>query len=140
MAGLVGIVLALGVAAFARLVGLDRDRAFYPTALAVIAALYDLFAVMGESTRALLAESAVTAVFLLAVALGFKRDLRIIVVALFAHGAFDFLHGNLIQNPGVPAWWPMFCLAYDATAGSCLAALLYFSAKARSGDRYEALA
>jgi hypothetical protein len=28
----VGIVLSLGVALFARSVGFDRDRAFYPTA------------------------------------------------------------------------------------------------------------
>ena len=139
MAWLVGIVLALGVSAFARLVGLDHDRAFYPTVLAVIALLYDLFAAMGESTWALLVESAVAAVFLGAVALGFKRDLRIVVVALVAHGVFDLMHGYFIQNPGVPGWWPMFCLAYDATAGLCLAALLYFSAK-ESGSRYEALA
>lgn len=33
----VGIVLSLGVALFARRVGFDRDRAFYPTVLIVIA-------------------------------------------------------------------------------------------------------
>jgi len=34
---LAGIVLALTVSGFATLVGLDRDRAFYPTVLVVIA-------------------------------------------------------------------------------------------------------
>lgn len=48
-AALVGCVLALVVALFARVVGLDRDRAFYPTVLVVIACLYDLFAVLGGS-------------------------------------------------------------------------------------------
>jgi hypothetical protein len=33
----VGIVVSLGVALFARRVGFDRDRAFYPTVLIVIA-------------------------------------------------------------------------------------------------------
>jgi hypothetical protein len=33
----IGIVLVLFVSAFARLVGLDRDRAFYPTIVIVIA-------------------------------------------------------------------------------------------------------
>jgi hypothetical protein len=35
----VGLVLAIGVAVFARSVGFDRDRAFYPTVLIVIAAV-----------------------------------------------------------------------------------------------------
>ena len=137
MAWLVGIILALGVSAYARLVGLDRDRAFYPTVLAVIALLYGLFAAIGESTRALLAEAPVAAAFLVAVALGFRRDQRIIVAALFAHGLFDFVHGHLIDNPGVPGWWPAFCLAYDATAAACLAALLYVLPKPVSGSRAE---
>jgi hypothetical protein len=33
----IGIVLSLGVAFFAKSVGFDRDRAFYPTLLIVIA-------------------------------------------------------------------------------------------------------
>ena len=42
----VGIVLSIGVALFARWVGFDRDRAFYPTVLIVIASYYVLFAAM----------------------------------------------------------------------------------------------
>ena len=42
----VGIVLSFGVALFARRVGFDRDRAFYPTVLIVIASHYVLFAAM----------------------------------------------------------------------------------------------
>ena len=41
----VGIALSIGVALFARLVRLDRDRAFYPTVTIVIASYYGLFAV-----------------------------------------------------------------------------------------------
>jgi ABC-type Fe3+ transport system permease subunit len=44
----VGIVLSLGVALFARRVGFDRDRAFYPTVLIVIASYYVLFAAIGK--------------------------------------------------------------------------------------------
>ena len=47
----VGIVLALLTVLLARLVGFDRDRAFYPTILVVIASYYVLFAVMGGSTE-----------------------------------------------------------------------------------------
>lgn len=124
MAFLVGVVLALCVSLGARFVGLDRDRAFYPTVLAVVASYYGLFAVMGGSTQALLIESGVIVAFLVAVVLGFKRSLWIVAVALVAHGLFDLVHGHFIANPGVPAWWPWFCMAYDVTAGVWLAWLL----------------
>ena len=55
----IGIVLALCVSVFARAVGFDRDRAFYPTVLVVIASYYVLFAAMGGSMRALIVESIV---------------------------------------------------------------------------------
>ena len=59
----VGIALSIGVALFARLVRLDRDRAFYATVTIVVASYYGLFAVMGESPRALALESIVMAGF-----------------------------------------------------------------------------
>jgi len=123
-AAVVGVVLALAVALFARVVGLDRDRAFYPTVLVIIASLYDLFAVLGGSSQALRAELMGTAVFLLAVVIGFRRNLWVIVAGLVAHGLFDFVHARVIDDPGVPPWWPAFCGAYDVTAGVVLAWML----------------
>jgi hypothetical protein len=117
----IGIVLSVGVAAFARVVGFDRDRAFYPAVLIVIASYYVLFAVMSGSTHALLAELIVMSGFVIAAVLGFKSSQWIIVVALIAHGVQDAFHGKVIDNPGVPAWWPAWCLAYDIGAGACLA-------------------
>lgn len=121
---LVGAVGALAVGAFATIVGLDRDRAFYATVMIVIALLYDLFACIGGSAHALLLESAVGAGFIGVSVLGFKRNLGWIAAALAAHGIFDFFHGGLIANPGVPAWWPAFCGAYDVVAAGYLAVLL----------------
>jgi hypothetical protein len=121
---LVGICLALAISMMATVVGFDRDRAFYPIVTIVVASYYTLFAVMGGSTKALAIESFPLLVFLAAAIVGFKADLRVVVVALCAHGAFDFVHGRWIANPGVPSWWPMFCLAYDVTAGGYLAILL----------------
>ena len=124
MAVIVGVVLAVAVTLFAKIVGLDRDRAFYPTVTIVIAGLYALFAVMGASTHALVLELAVGAAFLAAAVSGFRSSLWIVVTALVAHGVFDFFHGRFIDNPGVPSWWPAFCAAYDVVAGACLAWLL----------------
>ena len=124
MAYLIGAVLALGVGGMATLVRLDRDRAFYPTVLIVIASYYALFAVTGGSDHALGVETAVIVVFLAASIVGFKYSLWLVVAALAAHGVFDAVHGRLIANPGVPAWWPPFCLAYDVVAAGYLAYLL----------------
>src|SRR5882672_7760805 len=100
MAYFVGIVLSTAVCALAAMVGFDRDRAFYPTVTIVIASYYGLFAVIGGSTRALLQESIVITGFLLIAIVGFKRNLWLIVVALAAHGMFDFIHGSVIADPG----------------------------------------
>ncbi|MGA9582295.1 MAG: hypothetical protein WBR13_10045 [Allosphingosinicella sp.] len=129
---LVGAALALGVGVFATLVGLDRDRAFYATVLIVIAAVYELFAVMGGSGAALKAESVAFAGFACLAVIGFRMSLWLIVLGLAAHGLFDFFRGDLIANPGVPDWWPMFCLAYDLVAAAYLAWLLVRRAKRES--------
>ena len=123
MAYLVGAVLALAVGGLGTVVGLDRDRAFYSTIMMVIAAYYVLFAVMGGSTDALVIEIAVATVFIAMSLVGFKYSLWLVAAALAAHCVFDVFHGQLIANPGVPAWWPAFCLAYDGVAAAYLSCL-----------------
>ncbi len=124
MAYLVGAILALAVGGLATGVRLDRDRAFYPTITVVVASYYALFAVMGGSVHALVVEVAVGTVFVAAAIVGFRFSLWVAVVALAGHGFLDAFHGHLIANPGVPAWWPAFCLAYDGAAAGYLAWLL----------------
>jgi hypothetical protein len=121
MALLVGALLAFAAGLLATVSGLDRDRAFYPTVMIVIASYYSLFAVMGASTRALVLESLVAGAFVAAAILGFRSSLWVVVIALGAHGVFDLGHGTVMFNPGVPSWWPAFCLTYDATAAGFLA-------------------
>ena len=120
----VGALLAVVVGVFATTSGLDRDRAFYPVATIVIASYYALFAVMGGSTHALVLESLVGLAFLAAAVMGFKSSLWLVAAALAAHGIFDLVHGSVISNPGVPRWWPQFCLTYDVTFAAYLAWLL----------------
>lgn len=120
----IGSLLALGVSVFARSVGLDRDRAFYPTVLIVVASYYVLFAVMGGTTQALIIEASVMTGFLLVAVAGFKRNLWMVAAALVGHGVFDFFHAGIVTNDGMPEYWPAFCGAYDVGAGGCLALLL----------------
>jgi hypothetical protein len=121
---LIGLVLSAGVAVFARVVGFDRDRAFYPTVMIVIAAYYVLFAVLSGSVQTVVIESVVMTLFAAAAVAGFKSSAWIVVVALVGHGVFDAVHGYVIENAGVPDWWPAWCLAYDVGAAAGLAWLL----------------
>ncbi|MGH9495585.1 MAG: hypothetical protein ACRD3B_11350 [Candidatus Sulfotelmatobacter sp.] len=121
MVYLIGLVLALAVATLATAIGLDRGRAFYPTVLIVIASYYVLFAVMGASRHALIFEMLVASGFLLIALVGFKKNLWFVALATVGHGVFDFLHHLFVANPGVPSWWPGFCLAFDVVFGCFLA-------------------
>jgi hypothetical protein len=120
----IGLILGLVVAGAAAMLGFDRERAFYPTVLMVIASYYVLFAVMGASGRTLAAEIVVASGFLLLAVVGFKTTLWIVVAATVGHGVFDFAHHWFIENPGVPHWWPGFCLAFDVSLGAFLAVRL----------------
>ena len=117
---LVGLILSLAVVGFATIVGFDRERVFYPTVLIVIATYYVLFAVMGASGRILAMETAIASGFMAFATFGFKRSLWLVGVALVGHGVFDFVHPWFFRNPGVPHWWPGFCLAFDITLGGLL--------------------
>src|SRR5688500_7818062 len=112
----IGITLAAAVAAFARWGGMDRDRSFYPTVMMVIAIIYVLFAAIAASPRVLVAEALIGAVFIVLAFVGFRRSLWLVVVALAGHGVFDYFHPHVFHNPGVPVWWPDFCMAYDVAA------------------------
>jgi len=124
MGYLIGVFLSLAVAGLATITGLDRERAFFPTALIVIASYYVLFALMSPSGRALVIEIVVASGFLLFAIIGYKRNLWLVVIALVGHGVFDIVHHLLIENPGVPHWWPGFCLVFDVILGGLLAARL----------------
>jgi hypothetical protein len=117
---LIGVILSLAVAALATVVGFDRERAFYPTVLIVIGSYYVLFAVMGASKRTLTIEIVVAGGFLLVAVLGYRRNLWLVAAALIGHGIFDYVHRFFIDNPGVPHWWPGFCLAFDVFLGAFL--------------------
>ncbi len=121
---LIGLFGALGAGLLFSRSGMDRDRALYPALMMVIAFYYVLFALIGQSPRALLAESAVALAFVVAAVAGFRSNLWWVVLALAAHGLLDLVHGALIDDPGVPAWWPAFCAAYDVAAAAYLGVLV----------------
>ncbi len=96
---LIGLILSLAVAGLAAVVGFDRERAFYPTVMIVIASYYVLFAVTGASSRTLSIEIVVAGGFLLVAVLGYRRNFWLVVAALIGHGIFDYVSSLLHQQP-----------------------------------------
>jgi hypothetical protein len=92
--------------------------------LIVIASYYVLFAAIGDSVETVLLESVAMIGFAITAVAGFKVSVWIVVGALAGHGVFDALHGKVLDNAGVPVWWPAFCLAYDLGAAAILAWLV----------------
>ncbi|MEL6614986.1 MAG: hypothetical protein AAFQ43_04580 [Bacteroidota bacterium] len=113
IAFLVGLVFAAAVVAAARVVGVDRDAAFYPTVLVVIALLYVLFAVEDGRAGVIAVEVGVAAAFLASAVLGYTRTAWWLVAGYALHGVYDILHGGVATNAGVPTWWGPFCLGID---------------------------
>jgi hypothetical protein len=121
MGYLVGFVLSLAVAGLATISGLGRERAFYPTVAIVIASYYVLFAAMGASGPTIFFEIVVASGFLGVAIYGYKNNLWLVAAIIVGHGIFDSIHHLIISNPGVPHWWPGFCLAFDVIFGAWLA-------------------
>jgi hypothetical protein len=121
----IGVAAAFAVGLFGTVIGFDKERSFYSVALVVIATLYLLFAAMAGSTASLVAEAIPALLFVATAAVGFRKSPWLVVAGLALHGVFDFFHPAVIANPGVPVWWPGFCLSYDVVAAAYLAGLLF---------------
>lgn len=118
---IVGVVLGLVACGLGTVAGFERDRAFYPIMMIVIASYYALFAVLGGDGRALGVEIAISMVFVCLAVIGFRTSLWIVAATLLGHAGLDLIHGHVVTNAGVPAWWPMFCASIDAFAAFYLA-------------------
>ena len=121
---IVGIAVAALVSLFANFFKFDRDRSFYPTVLIVVGSYYVLFATMAGSGRAVIVEVIVMMLFVAAAVAGMQWSPWFVVAGLAGHGVFDFFHGSIIDNPGVPQFWPPWCLSYDVMAAACVAILV----------------
>lgn len=133
MATLIGLGLAVAVAIFARIAGFDRDRAFYPTVLIVVASYYVLFASVSGKYDELALQLIIFGVFSAAAVLGFRISLWFAVAGLAGHGLFDFAYQFIDADGGVPTSWPAFCLAFDVAAAAALAAHLVINGRHSSG-------
>lgn len=132
---IVGVSLALFFCAAATVLGMDRERVFYPAVVIAVASYYLAFAVVDGRGEVMLSEMAIAAVFVGAAVAGFKISPWIAVVALAGHGVMDGFHHLLVHNTGVPQVWPGFCMAFDVAAGAFVAFLMLSRARGCRGQQ-----
>jgi hypothetical protein len=132
---LIGLALALGVAGLGAGVGFDRERSFGSVIAIIVASYYVLFALMAAPNGNLVNELLIATAFSVVAIIGFKRNAWLIPAAIAGHGVFDFFHHSLIDNPGVPVWWPGFCMSFDVLFGAWLAVLLVRRSRAANHAR-----
>lgn len=113
----VGILLAAGIAALAKFTRFDEDRSFYSTVLVIIASYYVLFAVLGGSGTALVWELVIAVAFSIVAVIGALFLPTLVGAGIIAHGLFDLVHDVIVENSGVPIWWPSFCGSVDVFLG-----------------------
>ena len=111
------------IAALAKFTRFDEDRSFYPTVLVIIASYYVLFAVLGGSSHALVWELVIAVVFSTVAIIGALFSPTLVGIGIITHGLFDLVHDVIIENPGVPTWWPTFCGSLDVLLGLWVIAL-----------------
>jgi hypothetical protein len=113
----VGVLLAVGIATLAKFTRFDEDRSFYAAVLVIIASYYVLFAVVGDSSHALVWELAIAIAFSTVAIIGALFLPTLVGIGIIAHGLFDLVHDVIIENSGVPTWWPTFCGSLDVLLG-----------------------
>ncbi|HKY73203.1 MAG TPA: DUF6010 family protein [Nitrospira sp.] len=113
----VGVLLAIAIAALAKFTRFDEDRSFYSTVLVIIASYYVLFAVLGGSGHALIWELVIAVAFSIVAIVGALLLPTLVGIGIVAHGFFDLVHDGIIENSGVPTWWPSFCGSIDVLLG-----------------------
>ena len=110
---LIGIISGLVIILAGKFTEFELSRRFYPAILIVIGLLYILFGIIDGRFEIIIFECLFAAVFIGIAFVGFKKSLLIAAVGIFLHGVFDGLHNFMIENSGVPSFYPQFCLTVD---------------------------
>lgn len=118
--GLVGIAGGIMTILFARSV--RGEKWVYELGLLSLPGFYFAFALNTGNVDIGLAELMWGLPFIVGSGIGLvllSRPLARLIIGFLwlAHGSFDLVHERLIVNPGMPVWWPIFCVTFDIVVG-----------------------
>jgi hypothetical protein len=112
---------AVGVLTIASARFIRGERWVYSVGLLTLPSLYASFALHAGEPTVAVTEMIYGLPFLVASIVFAFVSVRhsAVVVGTFwlLHGLYDLVHSQLITNPGVPDWYPVFCFVVDAVVG-----------------------
>ena len=116
---LIGAAVGVLTIAFARFI--RGQHWLYSLGLLTLPSLYAFFALQAGE-QAVAGKEMIYGVPFLVAGLVFAivsiRHSAVVVGAFWIlHGLYDLTHSQLITNPGVPSWYPVWCFSVDAVIG-----------------------
>lgn len=116
---LVGAAVGVLTIVSARLI--RGERWLYAVGLLVLPGLYAFFALKAGESAVSVRELIYGIPFVIAgltfAFVGVRRSAIVVGGFWLMHGMYDLLHDGLITNPGVPAWYSIFCCVVDVVVG-----------------------
>lgn len=120
LAALSGLAVAVLTVAFARLV--RGQHWVYAIGLLTLPSLYASFAWHADLPAVVVMELVYGLPYLAAGLLlawrGMRHSATVVAAFWIAHGIYDLVHDRLLNNPGVPEWYPVFCFTVDVVIGA----------------------
>lgn len=100
------------------------QRWLYSLGLLVLPGLYAFFALRAGEPAVGVKEMLYGIPFVVAglvfASVSIRRSAVVVGAFWMLHGLYDLVHGQLITNAGVPAWYPVWCCSVDVVVGAYL--------------------
>lgn len=112
---------AVGVLTIASARFIRGERWLYSLGLLTLPSLYASFALQAGEQAVGVREMIYGVPFIVAglvfTLVSVRHSAVVVGVFWLLHGLYDLAHSQLFTNPGVPAWYPIFCFVVDAVIG-----------------------
>ena len=116
---LLGAAVGILTIVFARFI--RGERWLYSLGLLTLPSLYAFFALRagepGVGVKEMIYGVPYVVAGLVFAFVGVRQSAVVVGVLWLLHGLYDLVHRQLITNPGVPSWYPIFCFVVDAVIG-----------------------
>lgn len=120
--GLIGAAVGVLIVTFACVI--RGQRWMYAIGLLTLPSLYACFALQAGEKSVALQEMLYGAPFLVAgvvfAAVSVRHSAVLVGALWILHGLYDLTHSQLVANPGVPGWYPVWCFSVDLVVGAYL--------------------
>ena len=122
IAALTGATVGVLTIVFARLI--RGERWVYSVGLLTLPSLYAFFAIRAGEPAVAVREMIYGIPYviggLMFAFVGVRQSAVVVGLLWLLHGLYDLVHGQLVTNPGVPGWYPIWCFMVDAVIGAYL--------------------